>query len=246
MGAEVITPTAENIKSASPYLRVFPEPETVFAEPVARYAYHLNPMISVDLNVVNPLWQGWVHLVNPIEPYEGYVGEETIPFHQGYLQANWLAFHLNDACRYELAGDFRYFYLENTPEDLPGVFSKKKWNALKRQYDEQHLDYQRRKAAYQKSGALLSEWGNACQVVEQLGENPPGGNWTAGYIPGIDVPGVAPVLTPDRVFVPRTPQGTEFHFIASVPGWNYRDIGTTTLLFYEPQTRIALLTFDWS
>lgn len=41
--------------------------------------------------------------------------------------------------------------------------------------------------------------------------------------------------------------GARFRFVAGVTGWEYRAMGADRiLLFYEPVSRVALLTFDWS
>ena len=46
---------------------------------------------------------------------------------------------------------------------------------------------------------------------------------------------------------PLTEDGRPFRFVAAVPGWNYRDGGADQIpLFYDPQTRVALQTFEWS
>ncbi|WP_321802859.1 hypothetical protein [Burkholderia sp. BCC1993] len=46
---------------------------------------------------------------------------------------------------------------------------------------------------------------------------------------------------------PIGPDGARFRFVAGVRGWEYRAMGADwILLFYEPISRVALLTFDWS
>src|SRR4028119_1410037 len=105
----------EAVSDSQPYLKVYPPDEQVFADPVARYARHVLPLVSIDLSAVDPSWQGWIHLVNTVEPEDEIVGKATHPFHNYYLRENWIGFHLNDEGWYELLGDFRYFYLENPP-----------------------------------------------------------------------------------------------------------------------------------
>jgi hypothetical protein len=101
-----------DIAETAPFLKPFPNVSDVFDEPVALHGRHLHPLVSVDLSVINSSWSGWIHLVSPIEPYSGCVGEYTTPFHNEYLQENWIAFRLKNN-RYSLLGDFRYFLLEN-------------------------------------------------------------------------------------------------------------------------------------
>ncbi|VWC81677.1 hypothetical protein BLA50215_01288 [Burkholderia lata] len=45
----------------------------------------------------------------------------------------------------------------------------------------------------------------------------------------------------------RTRCDARIRFVAGVTGWEYRAMGADSiLLFYEPASRVALLTFDWS
>jgi hypothetical protein len=109
----------ENITTAQPYLTVFPDANDVFAEPVAQYAKHIIPLLSIDLAVVNPTWHGKIHLVNPIEPHDGYMGDYTQKYHNDFLKPNWIGFKLNAENKYELLGDFKYFLLENADAEVP-------------------------------------------------------------------------------------------------------------------------------
>jgi hypothetical protein len=85
-----------SILEPTPYLRPFPAAADVFASPVESYARNLTPLLSIDLSVVNAAWRGWIHLVNPFEPYENFIGANTHPFHNYYLRENWLAFRCAD------------------------------------------------------------------------------------------------------------------------------------------------------
>jgi hypothetical protein len=58
-----------------PFLKPFPDPRTVFADPVARYERRLNALVSIDLSTLSQDLSGWIHLVSPIEPYDGLVGQ---------------------------------------------------------------------------------------------------------------------------------------------------------------------------
>jgi hypothetical protein len=105
-----------DIFEVTPFLRPFPDASEVFNEPIAQYAKHLHPLISIDLSVIDSSWSGWIHVVSPIEPYNGCVGEYTTSFHNDYLRENWIAFCLENG-RYSLLGDIRYFLLENPFDD---------------------------------------------------------------------------------------------------------------------------------
>ncbi|MDR7148992.1 hypothetical protein J2W49_000941 [Hydrogenophaga palleronii] len=107
------------INAVTHWIRPFPDPADVFAGDVERSFRHLLPLVSIDLAQVNPQWSGWIHLVNPCEPAEGMIGDRTVRYHNAYLQTNWLAFKLDANDRYELLGDWRYFYLENPELNRP-------------------------------------------------------------------------------------------------------------------------------
>src|SRR4028119_35272 len=239
----------KSIKTIEPYLKVYPADEQVFAEPVARYARHILPLVSIDLSAVNPSWQGWVHLVNTVEPEDEIVGKATQPFHNYYLRENWIGFHLNHEGRYELLGDFRYFYLENPPGTLPEHYAGHR-QELEEHYDEQHAGFAEARARFDQYGVFYSQnlirlnpnldlsKEAPSRLLEQLGGGVGAGNWADGF--PLDE------SDPDNVR-PLTPEGVPFHFIASVPGWDYCASGADSiLLFYEPDSRTALLTFDWS
>lgn len=238
----------EAITAVQPYLKVYPSDEWVFAEPVARYARHLHPFVSIDLSIINPTWQGWIHLVSPIEPDDGMVGQNTQAFHNYYLRENWIAFHLNEEGRYELLGDFRYFYLENSPEDIPDQYPNQR-QELEEHYAAQHASIVEAKSRFAKYGVLHSatqfapldrDFSNERpqRIIDQLGGSVGGaGNWADGF----------PFDSSDwNNFRPLTPDGTPFHFVANVTGYDYRvSAADEILLFFEPVSRIALLTFDW-
>lgn len=107
------------INTVTEFIRPFPEAADVFSGDVERYFRHLLPLVSIDLARVNPQWSGWIHLVNPCEPADGMIGDSTTQYHNAYLQTNWVAFRLDEHDRYELLGDWRYFYLENPELNRP-------------------------------------------------------------------------------------------------------------------------------
>ena len=69
-------PPYENITEAITGITPFPEAETVFAPEQPWLAKHFLPLVPVDLGLIRGELAGTVvHLVNPFEPYEGYIGE---------------------------------------------------------------------------------------------------------------------------------------------------------------------------
>ncbi len=222
-----------------PFLRAFPEPETVFADPVARYERHLNPLVSIELSSVDPDLSGWIHLVSPIEPCDGYLGDSGKEFWGPYLQPNWIGFRLTSEHRYELLGDFRFFAIENTEgaESYRGARDE-----LEEFYNKQHASFAKHKQAFEETGQVcrISPWGdpNPVAVLSRLGGEAPVGNMTWKNVPD------CAFTYSDPETAPRTRDGRLFKFVAAVPGWHYRDSGADEIiLYYDPDERVALQTF---
>jgi hypothetical protein len=238
------------IDTLEPFLKVYPAAEQVFAEPVERYARHIFPLVSIDLSTVNPSWSGWIHLVNTVEPEDEIVGKATHPFHNYYLRENWVAFHLTDEDRYELLGDLRYFYLENPPDTLPEAYGGHR-QELEEHYARQHAVFAEARARFAEHGVFYSQnkvkynrdlsQEKPSTLLTQLGGGVGNGEWTYGSDP-------FPLDESDENNVrPLTPDGTPFHFIAKTSAYDYCEWGADEIyLFFEPESRVALLTFGWS
>ncbi|KVA53350.1 hypothetical protein WI61_26225 [Burkholderia cepacia] len=237
----------EDIVTPQPGLKVYPPDTDVFAEPDAALARHLHPLVSIDLATVDPSWQGWIHLLSPVEPYDGLVGQDTAAYHNDYLRANWIGFRLDDNNRYTLLGDPRYFYLENPPAPRDAAYRKE----LEAHYAEQQASIEAARKRFAEYGVLYSSNRYApdardfsrekpCNLVDQLGGSVGWGNWSGTSDFPVDD------SDPDDIR-PIGPDGARFRFVAGVTGWEYRAAGADwILLFYEPVSRVALLTFDWS
>src|ERR1700733_11491514 len=114
-----------------PFLKAFPRPETAFADPIARYERLLNPFVSIELSAIDPELSGWIHLVGPIEPYDGYIGDTDKRYCGPFLQRNWIAFRVTAEDRYQLPGDFRFFEIE-------AAKAEGEQSDLEEFYDQQH------------------------------------------------------------------------------------------------------------
>ncbi|MHA6758879.1 hypothetical protein [Streptacidiphilus sp. PAMC 29251] len=237
----------EDVMTAGPGLRVHPDPASVFVADQLDLARHLHPLVSIELAQVDPAWQGWIHLVSPLEPAEGYLGDHTEAFHSALQTSNWLGFAM-DGDRYRLLGDRRYFVRETAPEELPDPEP-----GFRARLDEhcecQERSFRAHRDAFRQDGRLrrFEEDGSPLYgtdeevaLLDQLGGHAdPAGNWAESGLFRREYDG-------DRIW-PVSPAGNRFHFVASVPGWHYRDSGADQiLLFFEPVERLALLTFDWS
>lgn len=78
--------------------------------------------------------------------------------------------------------------------------------------------------------------------VEQWGMDLTAGNWA--YHEDFPIVLLPDAEMPEEAY-PLTEDGRPFRFVASVPGWHYRGEGADSiLLFFDPETRTALLTFE--
>lgn len=234
-------------------LRPFPEADAVFAPGQESLQRHLHPLVSIDLAAVRPEWSGWLHLLSPLEPHDGLVGQYTEDsFHGELLRSNWIGFKVEDG-RYRLLGDPRYFLLERSLEDTPPDLHDE-WRGLQAHYAEQHAAYLASREYYRRHGKLvrlndkgLPSYGNeepAELITELGGALQSGGNWEETVEFPLEYGSTADV---QEAVWPLSPSGRRFEHVASVPGWHYRTSGADSiLLFYEPVEGLALLSFDWS
>ncbi|MGO4262032.1 hypothetical protein [Lysobacter sp. TAB13] len=234
-------------------LRPFPDAGNVFAPGQESLQRHLHPLVSIDLSAVRPQWSGWLHLLSPLEPCDGLVGQYTEDeFHGELLRSNWIGFAVEDG-RYRLLGDARYFLLERSLEETPPQLRGDRAE-LEKHYLAEERAYRVSRDYYREHGRLvrLNRFGNApsddttaLDLVERLGGFADAGyNWEEtvefpleyGQAEGVE-----------QAVWPLSPSGRRFEHVASVPGWNYRKTGADLIvLFYEPVEQLALLTFDWT
>jgi hypothetical protein len=236
----------ETIMTPGVGLRAFPEPADVFVADQTGLAEHLHPLISIDLAQVDPAWHGWIHLLSPLEPIEGYVGEHTHDFHSDLQRTNWIGFAM-EGDHYRLLGDVRYFAKATTAQEVPDPWVDFR-SDLQAHCEAEEASYHAHRAAFRDGGELIRldrdgspQYGirQAVALLDQLGGDVYPGNWAD--------PDLFPLDDDGEQVWPLSPAGNRFHFIAAVPGWHYRNNGADSiLLFFEPTERLALLTFDWS
>ncbi|MEV8328615.1 MULTISPECIES: hypothetical protein [unclassified Kitasatospora] len=241
------TPVREDVMTAGAALRIYPDPADVFVADQAELARHLHPLVSIDLAQVNPAWHGWIHLLSPLEPSEGCIGDHTSAFHTGLQASNWLGFTL-EGDRFRLAGDLRYFARAAGPGEVPDPWPG--FHAdLAEHCERQERSYRAHRDSFRREGRLvhLGDDGlpypgstGEMALLDQLGGYADSaGNWIETDVFPLDYDG-------DRTW-PVGPSGRRFEFVAAVPGWHYRSSGADwIMLFFEPVDRLALLTFDWS
>lgn len=232
----------EEITTIQPYLTLLPDNEAVFAPKSAFLAKHLLPLISIDLSVVNPKWQGKIHLINPIEPYECYIGSETTEFADEFANENWFILQLNDENQYEWLGNPNYFQLENPDCD----------EELKQHSQEMHQDYLELKARFKETGKIITSSSiqynstSIATLLDQLGGEVDYGNWCSPIDQHFDLKCINEDTDEQEIHL-YDQQGQRYYFIAGVAGWDYCSHGADwILMFYQPETKRVLFTFDWT
>lgn len=227
----------ERITEADGRFTVLPDVADVFVADQDWLGSLLHPLVSIDLSAVDPGWSGRVHVLSPVEPDDGLLGDTTTEHHDDHTGENWLSFRVEDDGRYRFLGSRQFFAVEDNA-DL---------------YTQAAAEFAGAKVRYARAGALVwgdeddptlqrEGWGTDIAIVDQFGGEPGYGNWvgtppTAFRLDQTD-PGT-PVL--------RLADGRPFTFIAVTAGYPWRHQGADgILLFFEPETRTAVLTFDWT
>jgi hypothetical protein len=263
-----ITKRVYDILTEKQRLEFFPDPKNVFKKNAKQYSTHILPLFSLDLSLFMPPWEssknsqwkGKIHFIAPIGTYEGYLGDYTPHEHTYYVRHNWIGFkHVNN--RYEFLADLKYFILENDEKDKKTIKELKKIDGtlnetqskLSRIYDNVHTCYQNAKDNYFKqfSDKKVSKK-YITDRIPLLGGIPYEGNWSYSGFPinELKIPcngSVKPVT------LPFTENKKMFYFIAGVDcnaffknKFECQVFPYRTLMFYEPNEKIALFSFDWT
>lgn len=233
----------QEITTAQDFLKLLPDSDAVFTSKDAFLAKHLLPLISIDLAQINPEWQGWIHLVNPIEPYECYIGSETAEFHNEFAHENWFILQLDEQSQYHWLADQHYFILENKShpsyaEVLPhSQAMHEDFRQVKQRFLEQKRVISTSDVNYQNNKPTI--------LLNQLGGDAEYGNWCYPIEEQLKLENIE---QDDNCFVHIFDQQQQrYYFIASASGWEYCNHGADNILmFYQPETRRVLFTFDWT
>lgn len=242
----------DRIIGADPRIVVFPDPAEVFAVDQPWLARLLHPLVSIELSAIDPDWRGRVHLLSPIEPLDGLLGENTVEYHDAHACQNWISFQVESDGHYRFLGDRRFFEFE--AENAASASHPDRVGGLSLAYAEADAEFAASRARWDRLGRLVwgspddparqrEGWGTNIAVLEALGGEPEEGNWTAFDPPvGMSLDRGAPGAP-----TPRLADGSPFVFVASTAGYPWREQGADAImLFFEPNTRTALLTFDWT
>lgn len=238
-----------SLSKQTDFFRPYPDPHLVFASDVDKHMEYFLPLASLNLSALKAEWEGTLHFVSPIEPYDRCVGEGRELFYTHYTRMNWIAFRVKDGL-YEYEGDWGLFVKDEMPDFYSDVL----------------IGYQEGKSRFDNStglsralkwvtGGLRHSVPEPRELAFELAGHSSDGNWT--NTSDFDVVPIGEYLDehgePAREMRPVTKDGRPFDYIGSVPAGAYvigenkaRYYGTTTLLFFDPVSQIALTTFDWS
>lgn len=223
---------------------IAPFPENVFAEEQSWLENYLLPLLSIDLGILKDELKGTiVHMLNPTEPYEGLIGEETTEFHNEFCSENWIALQLTEKNKYRFLGNEDYFLSSSNHKDMD--------EDLIENIKEIKETYKKAKEKFQKTEKLLP-WqdDNPQSFMDRLGGEICYGNWTeTSPVPSAFKMNIKEVskekLLNDGISI--TYKDKEFIYIGEVAGYSYCGSGADSILmFYEPQSRIVLFTYDWT
>lgn len=236
--------------SLNTHLHAFPDAGTVFSVTQPWLKEHFLPLISIDLSALNPDWTGTtLHMLNPFEPFEGLIGEDTEEHHNEFTSANWLAFRLNAENQYEFLGNEGYFL------SAPINQGKSVDGDLQAQVVEMRASYAKAKQQFHETGKLITDDCGEQAYLDTLGGEMTYGNWPeTAEIPTAFSMQLPPYGTSYEELdklpnsgISITFQGKPFYFIATVAGYNWCEQGADAIiLLFEPVSRTVLFTFDWS
>ncbi|HXG12745.1 MAG TPA: hypothetical protein VNK04_23505 [Gemmataceae bacterium] len=256
----------ETLFEATDYFQPFPRAEMVFASQVERHSEYLLPLASIDLSHLSSDWEGRIHFVLPIEPYDGVIGEETREYHNYLCRKNWLGYRILDD-KYDLACDFRFFLKAHAEATAPkGRKALQVRRALTAHYERVREGFRLRRKHFQEHGCLHHAWAkrkrggqyaeaDRVELVRNLGGVSFSGNWSEmGAFPLARYTHIGEGGEELTTAYPKTEDGRDFTFIGSIPAWHYIAenpeftslCGCELLLFYDPRDKVALTTFDWS
>jgi hypothetical protein len=135
------------------YIKMFPEPEEIFADKIEEHSKFFFPLFSVDLKQINPNWEGQVYMLQFNEdPYN----IDRVPTFNAYCKSCMLGFDVIDG-KYSFKTSFEYFDLTN---DWAKWFEKTK------------NSYYQTKQKFIETGVLRNSYDNEVAIFEQIGNKP--------------------------------------------------------------------------
>lgn len=136
------------------HITLLPEPIMVFFENVEEHSKYLFPLFTIDLRIINPLWNEKLHMLDFNEdPYN----IKTVETFNEYCREEMIAFEVIEG-KYKFMTSFNYFDL--TPD----------WQEW---FEETKSNYYRIKKYYDENGSLPDKSnGESPNIYEQIGGEP--------------------------------------------------------------------------
>ena len=246
---------SSEIRELQPGLTAFPQGADIFVADQPWLAEHLLPLLSIDLGVLKPELAGTVvHMLAPLEPADGCLGEGSERFHNAYTTLNWFALQLTEDNRYRFLGQ-EGFFQRAALHEAP-VFPFLAEASVLRDFEEKKASHAKAKAHFQQHGELTQDYGDGLEPVaflDTLGGAMSYGNWSSGarlpsafrFTDHARDPGVDRASLPDDG-LEISLNGKPLFQVATAAAEHWTLSSETLLLFYEPESRTALLTLDWT
>ncbi|MFT4258621.1 hypothetical protein [Microbacterium sp.] len=234
----------EEVFAGDPRVHVLPDAADVYADDQLWLARVADPLLSIELSALDPSWTGRVHLLSPVEPEDGLLGDGTEAHHDDYAGENWISFRLQDDGRYAFLGQRAFFAIEADQVS----------ESLTAHYEEAAAEYEGARRRWAREGRptwpdhedpsrTREGWDGDLPVLDALGGEPGYGNWASYAPPAAFVLDESDDATP----VLRLADGRPFTFVGATSGYPWRSHGADAILvFFEPETRTVAMTFDWS
>lgn len=238
--------------SETDFFRVFPEPESVFSSDVKKHMRHFLPLATVDLSRINPDWSGTVHFIVPIGPEDSVIGETTTEFHTYYSCFNWVGFQYQEGmCNYR--GDWRLLITDTNPEYYRAAIDG--YETARKHFEKNKGLHYVGKNPDENGDTFDSD--NPRPLVEQLGGECYDLNWA--NMGNFDIARFGNWVETyngekedNKKVRPLTEDGRPFEYIGFINADFYNmnektdHTWTDSFLFYDPVSKMSLITFDWT
>ena len=251
-------------------LNFFPGAKDVFHENLEMHSKYFLPLLSFDASKVDPSLDHPLHFVMPTESFNDCVGELSIEFHTEYCMCNWIGFDVRDG-KYSFQADERFFDEKRISVD-PG-FLKGKFPNFPPYEQKYPIELAKNLAKARENYAIFKQefldkkrqekfenW----QDYMHLGSYPEDSNWAYGR--KMDLEDVKLDISPEDQVArwggsaadfddyvttnyPLTRDGRRFIYLGAINAhlFNYEFTGwDSILLFYDPVSKVALTTFDYT
>jgi hypothetical protein len=214
---------------------------------------HPGAIYTATDSQLSPDLDGTIHFIQPVEPYDGVVGEDCDAFFNYYCRQNWFGLRYNGG-KCSLTCDFRFFKLANleaTASLTPR--QQRQLSGLREHYQTVHAGFDAAKRHFALHGALYNRYASPpyeesdrLELLKCLGGQSE--QFSCNWAQLNDMPLTR--LSPEHS-VPQSPDGRDFIFVGELRSFHYlcgpgSALCCDLLLFYDPVSQISLATFEWS